>query len=136
MVIGDVKPRTYTATSGVPAGSILGPTLFLIGVNDIVEYVAFATPLLFADDTKLLMQIGSTADARRLQTDIDNVLRWSVINKLPFNKAKCEVITIARIDDPYYVAYFMGEDVVERKQEVRDLGIPVDPKFNLIAHME
>ncbi|XP_037047073.1 uncharacterized protein LOC119081902 [Bradysia coprophila] len=136
VVIGDVKSRTYTATSGVPAGSILGPTLFLIGVNDIVECVSFALPLLFADDIKLLMEVGSSADSRQLQADIDNVLRWSERNRLPFNLEKCEVITIARINDPHYVTYFMGDHVVERKQEVRDLGIPVDVKFTLIAHME
>lgn len=134
--IGDVKSRIYTATSGVPAGSILGPILFLIGVNDIVEHVKFALPLLFADDTKLLMEIGSTADARKLQTDIDNILRWSEMNRLPFNQSKCEVITIARINDPHCVTYFMGDHVIERKQEIRDLGVPIDLKFTLIAHME
>lgn len=43
--IGNIMSRIYTATSGVPAGSILGPTLFLIVINDIVEYVVYALPL-------------------------------------------------------------------------------------------
>lgn len=134
--MGNVTSRTYTATSGVPAGSILGPTLFLIGVNDIVECVVSALPLLFADDIKLAMLVSSTADCRKLQIDIDNVLGWSERNRLPFNLEKCEVITIARVNDPHYVTYFMGDHVVERKQEVRDLGVLVDQKFTLIAHME
>ena len=116
--IGNIMSRIYTATSGVLAGSILGPTLFLIGINDIVEYVAYALPLLFADDIKLAMAISSTLDSRHLQTDINNLLKWSERNRLPFNLGKCEVITIARITDPYYVTYFMGDHVVERKEEV------------------
>lgn len=48
---------------------------------------------------------------------------------------KCEVITVARISDRYYVTYYVGDHVVERNQDVRDLGIPVDPQFTLIAHM-
>lgn len=83
----------------------------------------YIAPLLFAYDIKLLMQIGSTADARQLQMNIDNVLIWSGMNRLPFNNRKCEVIMI-------------GDSVVERNQEVCDLGIPVDQKFTLIAHME
>lgn len=134
--IGNVMSRIYTATSGVPAGSILGPTLFLIGINDIVEYVVYALPLLFADDIKLALAISSTVDSRHFQTDISNVLSWSKRNRLPFNLGKCEVITVARINDPYYVTYFMGDHVVERKEEVRDLGIPIDQKFLLIAHIE
>ena len=134
--IGDIISRIYLATSGVPAGSILGPTLFLIFINDIVESIIYSLPLLFADDVKLAMEIGSAADARRFQVDINNIVDWSKRNRLPFNLVKCEVITIARISDPYYVTYFMGEHVIERKQEVRDLGIPVDAKFLLITHME
>lgn len=134
--IGNIISRVYEAKSGVPAGSILGPTLFLIFINDIVECIIYALPLLFADDIKLTMVIGSTTDSRQLQADINNVLGWSELNRLPFNLGKCEVITIARINDPYYVTYFMGDHVIERKQEVRDLGIPVDTKFTLIAHME
>lgn len=110
--------------------------MFLIGVDDIVECVAFSIPLLFADDIKLMGDVGSTVDSRQLQSDIDNVLQWSERNRLPFNLGKCEVITLARINDPHCVSYFMGDHLIERKQEVRDLGIPVDQKFTLIAHME
>lgn len=134
--IGNFVSRIYRSTSGVPAGSILGPTLFLVGVNDIANCVINAIVLLFADDIKLAMMVNSMADVRCLQSDINNVLQWSQRNRLPFNLAKCEIITLTRGNDPYMAEYLMGSHVIERKNEIRDLGIMVDTRFTFIAHVE
>lgn len=79
--IGTFESRIYTASSSVPAGSILGPTFLLIGVNDIADCVLHALVLLFADDIKLSMIIDSAEESRYLQTDINNVLEWSGRNR-------------------------------------------------------
>ena len=134
--IGNFESRIYVATSGVPAGSILGPLMFLIAINDIVDCVHYALALLFADDIKLAMAISTIADTRCLQSDIDSVLQWSVRNRLPFNLSKCEVITITRRNEFWAVDYMMDSHIVERKSEVRDLGFLVDVRFRLIAHIE
>lgn len=86
----------YESTSGVIPGSVLGPTTFLIYINDIVDCVAHAMVLLFADDIKMLTQISTFDEIRFLQNDINNVLEWSERNRLPFNKAKCNIITMER----------------------------------------
>lgn len=134
--IGNCVSRIYKSSSGVPAGSILGPTLFLIGVNDIADCVIHALALLFADDIKLAVKVSSIADVRCLQSDINNVMQWSERNRLPFNLGKCEIITFTRCNDPIHAEYLMGSHVVERKDEVRDLGVLADPRFTLIAHRE
>ncbi len=136
VTMGKYESRIYEATSGVPAGSILGPTLFLISINDIVECVAHAFVLLFADDIKMAVAVSSIEDTRFLQIDINSICEWSKINRLPFNQQKCEVITVKRRNQFSEAVYKMDEHIVERKSEVRDLGIPINPMYHFGAHIE
>lgn len=64
--------RAYVSLSGVPAGSTLGPILFSIFINDLVEAIEFAIVLLFADDVKMCMKMVNADDSLRLQDDIKN----------------------------------------------------------------
>ena len=62
--------------SGIPQGSILGPLLFLIYVNDMFPYVIHSSLLMFADDSQCLKQIESIQDCRYLQSDLYDMARW------------------------------------------------------------
>ena len=127
--IGIYESRIYESTSGVIPGSILGPTMFLIYINDIVDCVVHAMVLLFADDIKMMMQISTVAETTCLQRDINNVIEWSERNRLPFNKAKCNIITYRRITNFHNASYMMGDYKIERKEELRDLGLLVDQQM-------
>ena len=73
-----------TVRSGVPQGSILGPFLFVLFINDIVEVIRDGTQiLLYADDLKIWKIIESEKDS--IQPDIDNLLRWATLNKMKFH---------------------------------------------------
>ena len=63
-------------TSGVPQGSILGPALFLLYVNNLPNYVKSSQVAMFADDTKVFKTIQSPYDAMMLQEDINNLVNW------------------------------------------------------------
>ena len=73
--------------SGVPQGSVLGPILFLIYINDLEEGVT-STILKFADDTKLFRKIKGNGDKQQLQDDIDQLIKWSEKWQMLFNFQK------------------------------------------------
>lgn len=115
-------------TSGVPQGSVLGPTLFLIFINDIDCVVdALASKLSkFADDTKLFRCVNNSADRDGLQRDINALFQWSEDWQMLFNKDKCKVIHFGRTNELY--SYTMGGyapagSVLERSVEEKDLGV-------------
>ena len=79
--------------SGVPQGSILGPLLFVLFINDIVHDINEETGIaLYADDTKIWRTINSWVDHIKLQCDIDTLYQWSVKNKMKFHPGKCKVL--------------------------------------------
>ena len=82
-------------TSGVPQGSVLGPLLFIIYVNDL-PLVDQCKLELFADDTKVINTVSVPGDEGRLQVCLDRLGIWSVDNKLPFNVDKCKVMCFSR----------------------------------------
>lgn len=110
--------------------------MFVIHTNDIEECVEHAMLLLFADDVKMVMTITSSADTRCLQIDINNLLKWSERNRLPLNPGKCSVITLRRTRDYHSAIYRMGDHEIGRKEEVRDLGLPIDAKMTFATHIE
>ena len=82
--------------SGVPQGSILGPILFALFINDIFLVVKFCKILGFANDTKLFLTICCIQDAMDMQLDLNAAYNWYVRNRLPLNIGKCEVLSFYR----------------------------------------
>ena len=106
------------AFSGVPQGSILGPLLFLLFINDISR-VCDSPLLLYADDTKIWRHIQSPNDCIKLQNDLDALLHWSSENHLPFNWAKTKVLHVRHKGGHVYS--LNGHDLTEVADE-KDLG--------------
>ena len=95
------SPRTVLA--GVPQGSILGPILFLLFINDLPSVAQHSTVDIYANDATLSLSSdvtnGLTAMSSALQQDLDDVSRWSAANKMVRNaaKTKCLLVTGKRI---------------------------------------
>ena len=77
--------------SGVPQGSVLGPLLFLIFINDLAEHT-LSTVRLFADDCVMYRQIANVHDCKVLQEDLNQLHEWEERWQLNFNKAKCNIM--------------------------------------------
>ena len=69
-------------------GSVLGPLLFAIFINDLPQHVQSAKPFVFTDDTKCLLSIRFTDDVSKLQSDVDGAAVWSLLLNLLFNEGK------------------------------------------------
>ena len=93
--------------SGVPQGSVLGPLLFILYVNDIPDLI-LSNMRMFADDTKIYSVIRNFDDCLRLQKDLDQLSQWSRIWLLQFNVAKCKIM---RIGNSVSVTYSKGDSV-------------------------
>ena len=77
--------------SGVPQGSVLGPNLLLVYINDLEEGVT-GKILTFADDTKLFRKAKEIGDKHKIQDDIDKLVKWSEKWQMLFNFGKCKCL--------------------------------------------
>jgi len=122
-VHGSFSEWWVAVLSGVPQGSVLGPLLFLISVNDLPDWVVNGISM-FADDTKVWRGILVTEDQKSLQDDLNKLMSWSDKWLLKFNPEKCKAIHIGH---GLQTEYEMTEDGKSHKlqssQEERDLGI-------------
>ena len=106
-------------TSGVPQGSILGPLLFTIFINDLEDNVKNRV-LKFADDSKLWGRVGSIDERMSLQKDLDILGEWSIRNKMPFNVGKCKVMHVGKNENFEY--RLLGQKIQNTIEE-KDLGV-------------
>ena len=77
--------------SGIPQGSVLGPILFVIFINDLPDMVK-STAKIFADDTKIFNRILNRDDHQQMQADLNYLVKWSEEWQLGFNESKCKVL--------------------------------------------
>lgn len=129
------QSKPYYTRSGVSQGSTLGPTQFLIMINDLPSVVRAAVCLMYADDLKLCLDVGQGDDCLKLQHDINAVAEWSVKNKLHFNVSKCKVMTFSRARAPIEFSYVLQAVQLERVYEIRDLGLTLDVQLNFRQHI-
>ena len=109
--------------SGVPQGSILGPLLFGIFINDLPLSVDHSTPYLYADDTKCLNTISSPTDIQDLQNDLNNVSLWSLRWKIFFNENKFVHIRFCSAISNNTATYKIYDMAIDCKLYHNDLGI-------------
>ena len=110
----------------VPQGSVLGPILFIIYINDIDGCIEDIIALLlkFADDTKVIKRISTVADNLALQDVINNLMAWAKKWQMSFNVGKCKILHLGN-NNPQFV-YNMEGVTLNVTSNQKDLGVFVD----------
>ena len=133
VVVNGYSSGWAEVTSGIPQGSVLGPLLFVIYINDLPSNI-ISDIYLFADDTKLYSKIDSLEDASQLQEDLRRLEQWSEKWLLRFHPDKCKVLDIG-IRDRVSYEYFIGNTKLNHTTEEKDLGVFIDNKLNFNSHI-
>ena len=140
VVVNGAHSQWASVTSGVPQGSVCGPLLFILYINDLPE--ACTCPVrLFADDTKIYTRSDSEEYTKALQDDLDNLKQWSDNWLLRFHPEKCHVMKLGNKKSE--ASYCMKEtrngenhNITLQESEVeRDLGIYIDNSLNFKRHV-
>jgi ribonucleases P/MRP protein subunit RPP40 len=134
VVLNGVVSESQNVLSGVPQGSVLGPLLFLLFINDLPDSV-LSTLRLFADDGLLSKVISSAADAIALQQDLNECDNWSQKWLLKYNVGKCESMTVTRKQTPINTDYTLQSNVLKTVGAYKYLGVLLDAKLNLNAQV-
>jgi len=130
-VIEGVISAPTAVLSGVPQGSILGPVLFLLFINDMPSGIDNKCRLaLYADDAKLYMQIKDINDCITLQHQLQHLEAWSIIWKLRFNSDKCKYMSLTRKVTPFQYKYVLNGKNLEKVHEFKDLGVIIESNLS------
>lgn len=135
VVINNYVSSWISIPSGVPQGSLLGPLLFVVFVNDISSCFRSAQLLCFADDMKIFAKISSINDAMLLQADLIRLEVYCQQNCLDLNPTKCSVMTFTRKRCPVTFNYELKAQTLSRVNSVRDLGVLHDSRLLFDEHI-
>jgi hypothetical protein len=134
----DVESDKSIITCGVPQGSILGPLLFLIYINDLIFASDLLMPILFADDTNVFLT-GNSIDGltSAMNTELNKIVEWLKANRLSLNigKTQCMVFKHGQRNLSQSVNVFINGTKIEYVEYVKFLGVILDSKLKWEKHI-
>ena len=137
VVLNGKSSQWSTISAGVPQGSVLGPLLFLVYINDLVDNVNSDVKM-FADDTSLFSNVtNETVTAEVLNRDLEKVRLWAWQWKMQFNAEKTKEVIFStkrlRLQHPLLK---LGNDEIAIVPEHKHLGVILDSKLNFKSHIK
>ncbi len=141
--IEDSKSDTLTLTTGVPQGSILGPLLFIIYINDIAHGGNLFNFILYADDTTLSTTLEIVLKNKTnlnintmLNSELEKISDWLKVNRLSLNIAKCKHMIFHMPQKKVKPLQLLIENtIVEKAQEFNFLKLTLNEHMNWKSHI-
>ena len=122
--------------SGVPQGSVLGPLLFLVYINDVTSQISAGSNIvLFADDIALYRVITSPVDYMQLQSDIDSIANWTEVYHLTLHSGKCCAMLFTRKHATSYHPLMLKDIQLNYVDQYKYLGLIFCPSFSWSNHI-
>lgn len=122
-------------TSGVPQGTVLGPLLFLLYINDLPDSVSSKVRL-FADDCILYREICRPEDSKLLQRDIDSLCQWEKTWQMAFNPTKCHTMHVTHKSKPLTFDYNMNGISLQTVDHHPYLGVEISKNLDWACHIK
>ena len=145
VVLSGVHSDIAKVLSGVPQGTVLGPLLFILFINDLEQVVTSSTVSFFADDTRVSKQISCYEDCMLLQDDLYKILDWSRRNNMKLHEQKFELLNhLHNSKSSIYELPFVvenlrykvsSEEILYPVENVRDLGVQVSNDLSWSRHI-
>ena len=131
VIVDGEKSKWSDVKSGIPQGSVLGPLLFVIFINDMPQSLSSVCKM-FADDAKIYKELNSEEDCNSLQLDLDVMSEWSNKWQLPFNELKCKRMHFGKSNPK--TSYIINNHILEEVDDERDLGVIIDNSLKFHKH--
>ena len=136
VVVDGKSSEPSPVKSGVPQGTVLGPLMFLIHINDISDNLDSSTEIrLFADDCLLYRSISSQEDSQSLQKDLNSLVEWSSKWQMSFNTRKCKTLRVTTKRAPTEYVYKMHNDILENVSHYPYLGVELSNNLKWSHHI-
>jgi hypothetical protein len=119
---------------GIPQGAVLGPTLFLLFINDSPEHVN-CNVRVFADDCLLYRNLNNQSDSELLQKDLTNLENWEKTWQMKFNPEKCYVIHVTKKKIPLKFDYLLHSHILQPVKNGKYLGVTISNGLDWGPHI-
>ena len=129
--VDGVRSSWLDVLSGIPQGSVIGPILFVIFINDMPQRVKYNICKLFADDCKLFGDVQQDR-TNTVQLDLNNFENWSKTWQQPFNAKECKVMHFDK-NNPRH-SYELNGHVLEAIHSEKDLCVMIDNSLKFHIH--
>ena len=134
--INGEKSSNQSVISGVPQGSVLGPTLFIYVINDLPDIIECLSKI-FADDAKVYNQVISQQDKVELQNNINNIDSWTEDWLLGLNYDKCNILHLGKNNPHQTYTIGTGNNMknLNTTYKEKDLGVHIDPLLKFDSYV-